>query len=315
MFDSISKAVFYKAAESEMCRQLASRHGMKAPGGFARRFVAGESVEEAIEAARSIEARGMTTTLDLLGEEVGSAHQADAAADAYLNAIAKARRAGISRNFSIKLTQLGLGIERRTCLDRMRRLVDETRKDEGFVRIDMEGSAYTEATLEIFESLWNEGYRNFGVVLQSYLYRTEADVRRMNRLGARVRLVKGAYNEPKEVAYRSKADVDAAFSRLTEILLTEGTYPAIATHDPAIIDATKRLVDERAIPRNQFEFQMLFGIRGDLQAALTAEGYPFRVYLPFGRDWFRYFMRRLGERPANVQFVVSSLFRSWLRSP
>ena len=137
----------------------------------------------------------------------------------------------------------------------------------------------------------------------------------MNRLGARVRLVKGAYNEPKEVAYRSKADVDAAFSRLTEILLTEGTYPAIATHDPAIIDATKRLVDERAIPRNQFEFQMLFGIRGDLQAALTAEGYPFRVYLPFGRDWFRYFMRRLGERPANVQFVVSSLFRSWLRSP
>lgn len=307
MLDSISKAFFYRAAESKTLQQIASRYGLKSPNGFARRFIAGETVEEAIEAAQAIEADGMMTTLDYLGEGVSSVAGARAATEGYLAVMAKAVAAGISRNLSIKLTQLGLSIDRDTCLGNLHRILDAAQESKSFVRIDMEGSAYTEATLDVFATLWEQGYRNVGVVVQSYLYRSEADVDRINRLGARVRLVKGAYHEPKSVAYARKADVDAAFVRLMEVLLTEGTYPAIATHDPGMIEATRRFAERRHISRQQFEFQMLYGIRRDLQASLTAEGYPFRVYLPFGRDWFHYFMRRLGERPANVGFIVRSL--------
>ena len=173
----------------------------------------------------------------------------------------------------------------------------------------MENSPYTEVTLEIFETVWNLGQRNVGVVLQSALQRSLGDLARVNRLGGRIRLVKGAYKEPRQVAYQSKADVDAAFLRLMRELLRDGAYPAIATHDPAMIDAAKARATELALPRGGFEFQMLYGVRRDLQAALLEEGYRVRVYIPFGRDWFPYFMRRLGERPANVAFVVRSLLR------
>jgi proline dehydrogenase len=173
----------------------------------------------------------------------------------------------------------------------------------------MENSPYTDVTLHVFETLWGQGYRNVGVVIQSYLMRSEADIRRINALGARIRLVKGAYKEPKAVAHQSKADVDAAFVRLMQLVLDEGTYPAIATHDPAMHDATKAYAAHRNYPRDRFEFQMLYGVRRDLQTALAAEGYRMRVYVPFGDRWYPYFMRRLGERPGNIWFVVKSLIR------
>ena len=303
------KALFHALAGSDTIKQAASRYGMRKPTSFARRFIAGETVAEAIAAARPIEAAGMQVTLDYLGESVATIDEAAAATREYLTVVDAIAAAGIGRNISLKLTQLGLDVDRATTVDNLRRILDRAAQHDFFVRIDMESSAYTERTLEIFETLWQQGYRNAGVVIQSYLRRSEEDVRRMNALGARVRLVKGAYKEPREVAYPSKADVDAKFIELMRLLLDEGHYPAIATHDPAMIAATRNHATTRGYASNRFEFQMLYGIRRDLQAELTAAGYPFRVYVPFGREWFPYFMRRLGERPANVGFILRSLIR------
>jgi proline dehydrogenase len=213
-------------------------------------------------------------------------------------------RSGVERNISLKLTQLGLTVDRATSVDNLRRILDAAKVHDFFVRIDMENSPFTAVTLDIFETMWQQGYRNAGVVLQSCLPRSEADAARMNALGARVRLVKGAYNEPREVAYQSKADVDAAFARIMRLLLVGGNYPAIATHDPAMIAATRDYAAERGVDPSRFEFQMLYGIRRDLQKSLHGQGYRMRVYVPFGREWFPYFMRRLGERPANIAFVI-----------
>ena len=246
-------------------------------------------------------------TLDYLGESVASIAEADAATRAYIAMLEKIAAAGVERNISLKLTQLGLTIDRATCVDNLRRILDAAAAKEFFVRVDMENSPYTAVTLEVFETMWQQGYRNAGIVLQSYLPRSEADAARMNALGARVRLVKGAYKEPKDAAYQSKADVDAAFVRITKILLADGTYPAIATHDPAMLAATRAFAAERGIDATRYEFQMLYGIRRDLQASLKREGFRVRVYVPFGREWFPYFMRRLGERPANVGFVIRAV--------
>jgi proline dehydrogenase len=307
MLQTVSKAFFHVLAGSQGLKSLASRYGMRARGGFARRFIAGESVEDAIEAARVIERDGLTVTLDFLGESVSSMAEADAATRAYLAVIETIAASGVERNVSLKLTQLGLTIDRATCVDNLRRILDAARAKEFFVRIDMENSPFTAVTLDVFETMWQQGYRNAGVVLQSCLPRSEADAERMNALGARVRLVKGAYKEPKEVAYQSKAEVDAAFVRIMRLLLAGGHYPAIATHDEAMIAATRAFAAERAIAPNAYEFQMLYGIRRDLQARLKKEGYRVRVYVPFGREWFPYFMRRLGERPANIGFVVRGI--------
>ena len=307
MVQTVAKAFFQILAGSQGLKSLASRYGMRRGGGFARRFIAGESVEEAIEAARTIQAAGLLVTLDFLGESVGSPPAADAATRAYLAVIEKIAAAGVERNISLKLTQLGLTIDRATCVDNLRRILDAARTHDFFVRIDMENSPFTAVTLDIFETMWQQGYRNAGVVLQSALRRSEADAARMNALGARVRLVKGAYREPKDVAYQAKADVDAAFIRIMEALLEGGNYPAIATHDPAMIDATRAFAAARAVDPSRFEFQMLYGIRRDLQNSLQRQGYRVRVYVPFGREWFPYFMRRLGERPANVAFVIRSV--------
>jgi len=309
MLDAVPKAVFSMLASSGALKRLASRYGMRRSDSFARRFIAGETIEEAIAAARAIEQAGLSVTLDHLGESVASTEAADEATRSYLDVVSRIADAGISRNISIKLTQLGLDVDRATTVDNLRRILDAAAKAGFFVRIDMEGSAYTAQTLEIFETLWGIGYRNAGVVIQSYLRRSAADVGRMNALGARVRLVKGAYREPRQVAFQQKAEVDASFVQLMQVLLGHGTHPAIATHDPAMIDATKQYASSRGIAKDRFEFQMLFGIRRDLQSQLAGEGYPFRVYVPFGREWFPYFMRRLGERPANVSFVVKSLVR------
>jgi proline dehydrogenase len=308
MLDALPKAAFSLLASSHSLKRLASRYGMRRPGSFARRFIAGESIEEAIEAARQIEQQGLMITLDLLGESVASPEEAGRATRAYIETVGAIERAGVGRNISLKLTQLGLDVDRATCIDNLRRILDAATPGGFFVRIDMENSPYTDATFATFETVWNIGYRNVGMVIQSYLKRSAKDVERLNAMGARVRLVKGAYREPKDVAYQNKAEVDAAFVDLMHALLRDGTYPAIATHDPAMLDAAKSFVAERQIARDSFEFQMLYGIRRDLQAALSADGYRFRVYVPFGKEWFPYFMRRLGERPANVGFVLRGVF-------
>lgn len=306
MFQTLSKSFFHTLAASKTLKTIASRYGMR-PGGFARRFVAGETIDEAIAAARDLEATRLHVTLDLLGESVGSIPEADTATRAYISVLDQITASGVERNVSLKLTQLGLTIDRATSVDNLRRILDVGAARDFFVRIDMEDSAYTAVTLDIFETMWQQGYRNVGVVLQSYLRRTEADAARMIALGARVRLVKGAYNEPKTVAYQAKTDVDAAYVRILQLLLAQGTYPAIATHDPVMIAAARTFVAERSVAPDRFEFQMLYGIRRDLQAALTADGFRMRVYVPFGREWFPYFMRRLGERPANVGFVIRGM--------
>ena len=304
MLQTVSKSFFQILAGSVALKSLASRYGMRRGGGFARRFIAGESVEEAIDAARNIQRAGLLVTLDFLGESVGSAAEADAATRAYLGVIDKIAASGVERNISLKLTQLGLTIDRATCVDNLRRILDAATTHDFFVRIDMENSPFTAVTLDIFETMWQQGYRNAGVVLQSCLPRSEADAARMNALGARVRLVKGAYKEPREAAYQAKSDVDASFIRSMRLLLAGGNYPAIATHDPAMIEATQAAATERGVDPSRFEFQMLYGIRRDLQNSLQRQGYRMRVYVPFGREWFPYFMRRLGERPANIGFVI-----------
>jgi proline dehydrogenase len=304
-----SKAFFYALSRSAMLKRVASRYGLATSGSFASRFIAGETIERAIETARALESQGLHITLDYLGESVKTIEAAGAATREYVRLMKIIVAAGIERNVSLKLTQLGIDVDRATCVDNLRRILEPASRCDFFVRIDMENSPYTARTLEIFETLWEQGYRSIGVALQSYLYRTENDVRRMNDLGARVRLVKGAYKEPPAVAHQKKDDVRASFIRLACILLDHGVYPAIATHDPEAIDQVCAYAKERAIPPERFEFQLLFGIRRDLQLSLVAQGYNVRVYVPFGREWFPYFMRRLGERPANVAFVIRSLIR------
>jgi proline dehydrogenase len=304
MLQTVSRAFFQILAGSTALKSLASRYGMRGGRGFARRFIAGETVGEAIDAARAIQADGLTVTLDLLGEGVASIAEADTATRAYLAVIDAIAASGVERNISLKLTQLGLTVDRATSVDNLRRILDAAKAHDFFVRIDMENSPFTAVTLDVFETMWQQGYRNVGVVLQSYLPRSDADAARMNALGARVRLVKGAYNEPRDVAYATKEEVDAAFVRIMRLLLAGGRFPAIATHDPAMIGATTAFAAERGVDPSRFEFQMLYGIRRDLQKSLRQQGYGVRVYVPFGREWFPYFMRRLGERPANIGFVI-----------
>jgi proline dehydrogenase len=308
MLQAVSKTFFHLLAQSGTLQRLASRVGMRQPTSFARRFIAGETVAEAIDAARVLEARHLLLTLDLLGESVISLDTADVATREYLNVVDAVIESGIERNISVKLTQLGLDVDKASTIDNLRKILERAEPAGFFVRIDMEHSPYTDVTLEIFETLWLHGYRQMGAVLQSALHRSEADLQRINALGARIRLVKGAYKEPKTVAYQRKADVDAAYARMTKVLLANGHYPAIATHDPIMIELARNFAREHQITPDRFEFQMLYGIRRDLQTALVKEGYRVRVYVPFGREWFPYFMRRLGERPANVMFVARAIF-------
>jgi proline dehydrogenase len=307
MVEALSKATFAALASSTILKRLASRYGLRRPGSFARRFVAGERLEDAIAVAQGIEREGLLVSLDYLGERVSTRDAATTATKTYQHLVGAVTAAGISRNLSLKLTQLGLDIDRATAIDNLRRIVETASTADCFVRIDMESSAYTDETLDVFETLWSLGCRNIGIVIQSYLRRSREYVDRMNALGARVRLVKGAYREPTDVAFQQKSEVDAAFVELMQILLISGHYPAIATHDEAIIETTRRFAADMQVGVDQYEFQMLYGVRRDLQKSLAAQGHPFRVYVPFGREWYAYFMRRLGERPANVGFVVRNI--------
>jgi proline dehydrogenase len=281
---------------------------------LASRFVAGETVEAAVAALAQLNAAGIAASLDLLGESVASAAEARAARDIYLETLHRIRRVGADANVSVKLTQMGLAIDERLCVENLRAIIARARDDRSFVRIDMEQSEYTERTLQLFrEKLHPEFGNAVGVVLQSYLRRTERDVEDMVALGARVRLCKGAYQEPPSVAFPDKRDVDANYVRCMERLLERGNYPGIATHDTAIIAHAKDFTRRAGIAPQRFEFQMLYGVRRDLQRRLRREGYNVRVYVPFGSHWYPYLMRRLAERPANVVFLLGNIIRESLR--
>ena len=281
---------------------------------FASRFVAGETVESAVAALRDLNAGRLSASLDLLGESVLHAEEAHHARDTYLETLDRIRAAGADANVSVKLTQMGLDIDESLCVANLRAIIGKAKTHGSFVRIDMEGSAYTERTLELFTTQFHPEFGDtVGVVLQSYLRRTEGDVANMIALGARVRLCKGAYQETADVAFPNKKDVDANYVACMERLLERGNYPAIATHDPRIIAHAKAFATRRGIAPVRFEFQMLFGVRRDLQRALRRNGYRIRVYVPFGTQWYSYLMRRLAERPANIAFVLSNIVKESLR--
>ncbi len=275
---------------------------------MAKRFVAGETLREALEAVVEINAQGMTSTLDHLGENVTARHEAIAATTDAIESFRAIQEVGARCNASIKLTQLGLDIDRSLAFEHLSGIVESAAQYENFVRIDMEGSAYVDRTLEVFQRLFPT-HRNVGVVIQACLYRSASDLEQLVKSGARVRLVKGAYLEPASIAFQRKEDVDANYIHLTELLLAHGTYPAIATHDPRMIEAAQSYALARGIPNEAFEFQMLYGIRRDLQSELIRAGYNVRIYVPYGPHWYPYLMRRMAERPANVMFVLNSLAR------
>ena len=278
--------------------------------GFASRFVAGETLEEALAAVRRLNADGITASLDLLGESVRNEAEARAMGRSYHGMLQRIRSERLDANVSVKLTALGLDISEDLCVAVMQELLEYARECESFVRIDMESSAYTQRTLDLFEHRFFQNHReSVGVVFQSYLYRTLEDVAWANALRARVRLCKGAYMEPPSVAYPDKKDVDENYLRAMRVLLLDGNYPGIATHDERIIEETKRFAREHDIDSGRYEFQMLYGVRRDLQQSLVADGYRMRVYVPFGTQWYPYLMRRLAERPANVAFITGNVLR------
>jgi proline dehydrogenase len=280
---------------------------------LAQRFVAGETLEEAIRAVDPLNKKGITTSLDLLGESVTTEREAQAATREILTMLDRINERRVQANVSLKLTQMGLDISEELCVALMHDVVGRARDLRTFIRIDMEDSTYTERTLRLFEDRLHPSYGDHvGIVLQSYLYRTLADVERAIAIKARVRLCKGAYKEPATVAYPEKADVDANYVRCMHKLLSEGNYPALATHDDRIIKEAKRYVRANGIGPERFEFQMLYGVRRDLQERLVREGWRVRVYVPFGTQWYPYLMRRLAERPSNIAFITGNVVREMI---
>jgi proline dehydrogenase len=277
---------------------------------FANRFVAGETVDTALAAVARLNARGITASLDLLGESVHNEAEARAAGEAYISMLDRIHEQRADANVSVKLTAMGLDISEDLCVANMQKILQRARECASFVRIDMESSEYTQRTLDLFEQRLYPAYReNVGIVLQSYLYRTFADVERAISMKARVRLCKGAYKEPETVAFPDKKDVDANYVRCMHELMLKGNYPGIATHDEAIIREAKRFAKANDVAPDRYEFQMLYGVRRDLQDRLVREGYRMRVYVPFGTQWYPYLMRRLAERPANVAFLTGNVFK------
>lgn len=274
---------------------------------LAKRFVAGETIDSAIETVRDLNARGMSATLDFLGEDVIDWTEAQQTLHVYMEMLAAIERSGAQTNVSLKLTALGLLLDQAACARRLGQIVERASAlPDPFVRIDMEGSAVTQPTLDVFETVF-AAHRNVGPVIQAYLRRSPADIERAIDLGARVRLCKGAYHEPRAVAYDSMETIRREYLRLAEALLTRGVYPAIATHDERLIEAVKTYTADRRIGSNRFEFQMLYGVHGELQRRLVSEGYRVRIYVPFGTHWASYFYRRVTERRENALFALRSL--------
>jgi proline dehydrogenase len=272
------------------------------------RFVAGDTIDEIIPLIRQINSENGTASFDHLNEAVGSAAEAEQEVAEYLNILAKIDESKIRSNVSIKLTQFGLGLDPELAYRNARRIVEEAQRRGNFVRVDMEDSNVTQVTIDIFKRLRAEfGLNDVGIVLQSYLYRTLADAQELIKLPARIRICKGAYNEPPEVAFPDKKHVDANYVKVMQLLLSSGTYHGIATHDPKMIDATIDFATREGIGKEKYEFQMLYGIRRDLQRQLARDGFNIRIYVPYGKHWYPYFMRRLAERPANIWFILKNL--------
>jgi len=303
----IRNALLYLSNQGQVFKFVRNNRLAKS---FANRFVAGETLETALEAVDRLNARGISASLDLLGESVHNEAEARAAGREYVRMLDRINERKADANVSVKLTAMGLDVSEELCVAIMQDILQRAREYRTFVRIDMESSAYTERTLGLFEKRLYAGSReNVGIVLQSYLYRTYADVERANQLKARVRICKGAYKEPETVAYPDKKDVDANYVKCMHALMLHGNYPGIATHDESIIAEAKRFAKANRISPDRFEFQMLYGVRRDLQDRLVREGYRMRVYVPFGTQWYPYLMRRLAERPANVAFLTGNVLK------
>jgi proline dehydrogenase len=303
--EQLMKDFFLFLSKNKTLNAAAKKWGLRFG---ASRVVAGETIAEAINTVRQLNKKGLVCTLDHLGEFVFSVEEANESADYCIKTLEAIHQSGVDCNLSLKMTQLGLDISRELCMNNMRRILDAAKKNGNiFVRIDMEDYAHNEVTLEILDELLQD-YDNVGTVIQAYLYKSADDIEKLKEKKVNLRLVKGAYKESPEVAFPNKADVDENYKKIIKQHLLNGCYAAIATHDDNIIAYVKRLEKEYNIPRTQFEFQMLYGIRPQSQVELAREGYKMRVYVPYGNDWYGYFMRRLAERPANVAFVIKGLF-------
>lgn len=300
------KSTFLYLSKSEGFKKFLTR--FKSFNNVTRRFVAGEELPDAVEAIRQLNRNNINASFDHLGESITSEAATRTEVDEYVRVLDSIEQHKLNSNVSVKLTQLGLDIGLDVCYANTRRIVEAALRYGNFVRIDMEDSSKTDGTLEVFRRLRSE-FDNVGIVVQAYLYRTEKDIEDLLKIGARIRLCKGAYKEPPAIAFARKADVDANFVKLTGILLSSGIYHGIATHDENMVNAAREFAEAQGISRDKFEFQMLYGIRRDLQEQLVQQGYRMRVYVPYGRYWYPYFMRRLAERPANVWFVLRNALR------
>jgi proline dehydrogenase len=295
---SEQRQVFDFVRRNGVARQMASR------------FVAGETTDEAVAAAETLQRKGIASTLDLLGESVTRAEEADAAGAQYVAMVDEMARRGVPVNVSVKLTQMGFDLEGDTCRRNVLRIVERAAAHDGFVRLDMESSAYTQRTIDFyFQHVYPSHRAHCGLVLQSALKRTDADVELMVQKQVRIRLCKGAYLEPAAVAYQEKSDVDKAFLRQAERLVEHGAYVGLATHDEAILGHVRKFVQRQGIGAERYEFQMLYGVRRDLQEQLREAGHNMRVYIPFGTQWYPYLMRRLAERPANIAFILGNIVK------
>lgn len=308
---SIARDVFLAMSTNSLVRRAVV--GFPLSRIVSRRFVAGETLDEAIGAVKSLNGQNLRVTLDVLGESVSRDSDARAAKDQYIKSLDAIAASGVTSNVSVKLTQMGLQLNHDLCLDNMHQIVSKAKQVNAFARIDMEDSKCTAETLDIYKALHKE-FDNVGIVIQAYLFRSEPDMQELHDIGGNVRLCKGAYKEPPTVAFPDKKDVDNNYVKLAQEYLTanghsNGAFLALATHDEKIINWAKGYVSSKGIPKDRFEFQMLYGIRQKLQKELAAEGYGVRVYVPYGSHWYPYFMRRLAERPANVVFLASNLFR------
>ncbi len=300
------RTILLKLSENKRLARWSMKNGVSRR--VAKRFVAGEKLDDAVAAARALNSAGFPVSLDILGEHVLDRDGAVRAADTYVAMFDRIAAEKLDGNVSLKLTQLGLDLYPEVCEASVLRIAECAARHRNFVRVDMEGSAYAQRTVDLVRCV-RAKTDAVGTVIQSYLFRSEQDVRDLIAAQCRIRLVKGAYKEPPEIAFPAKADVDVNFAKLMEIMLPSGIYHAIATHDPRLIDATKKFAAAQGIGKEKFEFQMLYGIRTDLQRGLLKEGYRVRVYVPFGTDWYPYFMRRLAERPANLTFFLRNFFR------
>lgn len=301
-----TKSAFLYLSTSERFKKFLTR--FQSFNNVTHRFVAGEDVADAVDAIRQLNRQGISASFDHLGESITSEAETRTEVNEYVHVLESIHESGLDSNVSVKLTQLGLDVSPDLCYANTRTIVEAALRYNNFVRIDMEDSTKTDATLEVFKRLRAE-FENVGIVLQAYLYRSEKDTEELLKLGARIRICKGAYKEPASVAFPKKADVDANYVKLTKLLLTSGVYHGIATHDEKMIAAATKFAKERNISPDRYEFQMLYGIRRDLQQKLVGKGYRMRVYVPYGRYWYPYFMRRLAERPANIWFVLRNMIR------